>query len=347
MAERLGLYGRYYQHETTQATIMLAETATNQGIPVSMLARDVCRREVSGSWDNRVLSNKTHPYRHWVRTLNNVIWTSVPSLGEVQLAKQLGVRTSILINWETLVPEDEAVINHIDKVILPYRCVGKAIHKYWTLPSKPIMMPWDVPVALTKQPEHFRRHVTAYFPLYDSQPERSDCAVFDMMEKALSEVPDSCVLIACGRKWSLASRKAVKRLRSLYGPRTVAVIRPNMLQRLLLFARADVTVWAPRFESFGIVGLNSICMGTPVLSWDVRPQNEFLKPWKNAMLVPCKTDKNWIGVPEVVGGYGDFGECLIALLRDKALLARMKSTVLTGMESRKQQFLAGWEELLK
>jgi glycosyltransferase involved in cell wall biosynthesis len=121
-----------------------------------------------------------------------------------------------------------------------------------------------------------------------------------------------------------------------------------MLQRLLLFSKSDITVWAPKFESFGIIGLNSICMGTPVLSWDIKPQNEYLQPWKNAVLVPCVTRDNWLGVPQVENGcYSDFGDCLISLLRDRELLAKIKSSVLTGMDSRRKQFMAGWAELLK
>jgi glycosyltransferase involved in cell wall biosynthesis len=119
-----------------------------------------------------------------------------------------------------------------------------------------------------------------------------------------------------------------------------------MLQRLLLLSRADLTVWAPRFESLALIGLTSLCMGVPVISWDLRPQNEYLRGWKNSVLVPCESTENWLGVPEVKRGYAEFEESLVATLRDKALLAKMRSSAHVGLAARRKQFEAGWKGLM-
>jgi glycosyltransferase involved in cell wall biosynthesis len=183
--------------------------------------------------------------------------------------------------------------------------------------------------------------------MYDSQPQRVDQAIFRLMKKVLSETEGTNVLVSCGRSWSLSSRRIVKSMRREFGKRIVLALHPDVLHRLLLFARADLTVWAPRFESFGLIGLSSLCMGAPVISWDIRPQNEFLKGWKNSVLVPAKTKENWLGVPEVTGGYNEFGDMLVSTLRDKALIAKMKTHVLTGLDTRRRQFEAGWDQLIR
>jgi len=259
----------------------------------------------------------------------------------------MGVDTVLLLNWEEIARDDEHAILSFDKVIIPHRCIASALQRRWNLkPVAPVMMPWDVPVPITRR-ENGEPHkdLCAYFPMYDSQPQRLDQAVFSLMHKVLEETDNTNVMVACGRKWSLSSRRIVKELRKQFGGRIVLVLRPNILQRLTLFARADLTVWAPRFESFGLIGLSSLCMGTPVISWDVQPQSEFLKGWKNSVMVPAVTEENWLGVPEVKSGYTAFGDLLISTLRDKSLIAKMKNHTDHGLSNRRRQFEAGWGEL--
>lgn len=347
MAERLGIITRYLQHEVTHAAIHLAEMARDQGTPSTIYGVDPVRREVAKQWDSRVITQKQQHLDRWAQRCNRIIWTHVPEQAEVLRIQGMGIETVLLINWEALVPQHGMTALTFNRIILPYRCVANVLQRRWDLSKvQPVMMPWDVPVPHTRRaPGNLSRDLCVYFPLYDTLPARCDQAIFAMMRQVLAETKNTNVLVSCGRRWSLSSRRLVKRLRKVFGERIVLVLHPNILHRLLLFARADLTVWAPRFESFGLVGLNSLCMGAPVISWDVRPQNEFLKSWKNSVLVPAKTEENWLGVPDVKSGYQEFSEMLISTLRDRALIAKMKGSTLQGLDARRKQFEAGWQEL--
>jgi hypothetical protein len=272
---------------------------------------------------------------------------NIPRKRELLRIKNMDVETALLVNWEEPKPTHAATILSFDKLILPYRCVGHALQRHWQLENTtPIMMPWDVPVPISRRnTDEPHKNLCVYFPLYDTQPQRSDQAVFDMMHRVLAKVDHANVMIACGRKWSLSSKRIVKQLRKQFGDRVVLALHPNILHRLMLFARADLTVWASRFESLGLIGLTSLCMGAPVISWDMRPQNEFLKAWKNSVLVPAKTKENWLGVPEVTSGYSGFSDTLVSTLQDRALIVKMKKQVSTGLTNRRKQFAAGWTAL--
>lgn len=345
MADRLGIVTRYVQLEVTHAAIHLAEMARERGTPATIFGVGQVRREVAKSWDSRVITTKQQHLASWAQRCNRIVWTHVPKQSEVLHIQGLGVETALLINWEELAPSHQSAVLTFDKVIIPYRCVAHVLQRRWDLKKvTSIMMPWDVPVPFTQRDSGLHKRLCAYFPMYDSQPQRLDQAVFAMMHKVLSDT-DADVMVACGRRWSLSSKRIVKQLRKDFSSRVVLILRPNILQRLLLFSRADLTVWAPRFESFGLIGLNSLCMGAPVISWDIRPQNEFLKSWKNSVLVPAKTVENWLGVPEVKTGYKEFGEVLVSTLRDKALIAKMKNHTSYGLDNRRRQFEAGWSEL--
>lgn len=347
MADRLGIVTRYHQHEVTHAAIHLAELARDQGTASSIYGVGAVRRDVARLWDSKVVTPRQQDLADWAQQHNRILWTCVPSKSELLSIQEQGVDTALLVNWEELTQEHRKAFQLFDKVIFPYRCVSHVVSRRWDIKkTTPILMPWDVPIPHTRRDTNEpHKQLCVYFPMYDSQPQRVDQAIFRLMRKVLSEADDTNVLVACGRSWSLSSRRIIKSLRKDFGGRVVLALHPHILHRMLLFARADLTVWAPRFESFGLIGLGSLCMGSPVISWDIRPQNEFLKGWKNSVLVPAKTKENWLGVPEVVGGYNEFSDMLVSTLRDKALIAKMKTNALSGLEQRRQQFEAGWDQL--
>jgi len=346
MADRLGIVTQYQQSEVTQAAIHLAEYAKARGTRTTIYGAPQATRNVAKAWDAKVVTAKQSQLAEWAGHCNKIIYTNVPSQRELLAVQALGVETALLVDWERLLPEHRGVVLSFDKVLFPYRCVASAVARKWCLSRvRPILLPWDVPVPFTRARERVEpRQVWAYFPMYDTQPKRLDQAVFKLMYRILVEVPHANIRVACGQSWSLLSRRILKALRKDFGDRVDVVSHPNLMQRLLLFARSDLTVWMPRFESFALIGLTSLCMGTPVISWDMRPQNEFLRAWKNAVLVPVRTAENWLGVPEIQGGYGDFSELLIATLRDKPLLAKMRAQALSGLESRRKQFEVGWNK---
>jgi len=283
----------------------------------------------------------------WSHRCKRIIWTHVPPIRDIVHFNDAGIDTALLISWEELTEEDQAAVLTFNKIILPYRCVGHSLQQAWNLKvTNPVMMPWDVPVPITRK-ENRGPHdeLTVYFPMYDSQPQRIDQAIFGMMAKVLTATENTNIVVAVGRSWSLSSRRILKTLFKEFGSRITVIKQPDILKRLLLFAKADLTVWAPKFESLALVGLSSLCMGTPVISWDVRPQNEFLVAWKNAILVPAETTENWLGVPAVTSGYSEFADVLVATLRDKGLIAKMKEHTRNGLDCRRKQFEAGWKEL--
>jgi hypothetical protein len=345
MADKLGICTRYLQREVTYAALQLANSANRQGVPTYVIARGDCNRDVS-SWDAKVIDERGCRQR-WQPHCQHIIWTSVPEMAEVVAAQHCGITTTLLVNWEELRPEHEGVVRELTNVIVPYRCVLRALQAKWYLKNVRLhYMPWIVP-APPCQPNLLRKGLTVHFPLYDSQPSRADQVVFHFMERVLQEFGEARVSVACGHKWSRSSRSLLKRLKRDYNNRLITYAAPDPYERLALFAKADLTVWAPRFESFALIGLASLAMCTPVISWDIQPQTEYLQAWKNSVLVPCETNHNWLGIPEIVSGYPQFEEQLLATLHDRALLAKLKSSANNGLDTRRANFDTAWLNFLR
>ena len=345
MADRLGIYTRYHQHEVTHAALHLADLAVNTGIAVTLRACDVCLREVTPHWDARVKRGRPADFWDWANKCNKVLWMQPPHVQDVVMAQAAGIQAWIFVAWEDLRAEDIETLMHADKVVCPYACVANALIKQNTDMAR-VDMPWDVPIPLSPRRQTAARR-TLLFPLFDSQPQRVDGTIFYLMHDVLMSVPDICIRIGMGRGWSQTARRALKALQKQHGERITVVRNPRYLQRVALYAGADLTVWASKYESLGLVGLSSLAVGTPVVCWDIEPHAEYISNKRNGLLVPCELKDNWLGVPEVEPDYAVFKQYLLDLLHDEVLLGTIQQSAHVGMAERRERFMQGWRNLLQ
>jgi len=344
MSQSWGISLRYHQHEASWAALQLADLARDSGIPVKLYGSGVCKREMSPYWDARVTDGQKEPFEKWLEGCTRVIWTVPPTPAELTCAKQMGVVTMLLVDWELLQQEDEPQIRDIDTLILPHRCVAEAVCRWGSaMPAHfyPFLMPWDVLTPVTK-PREKESAPTIYVPLHDSQAAKSNLAVFNVIHGVLEQMPKVRAIVTGGARWSLRAVRAVRRLKRLHGDRFHFTKQPRPAERLEILGKAHLMVWPACYENFGLVGLDAISMGVPVVAWDVPPLTEFLQNQQNALLVPCQHRHNWLGVPCAIGDYTTFGRAVVSLLQNSQLLATMRATSRKGLQARKDQFMQMW-----
>ena len=56
----------------------------------------------------------------------------------------------------------------------------------------------------------------------------------------------------------------------------------------MLYGDHDLVLWPAEIEGFGLVGIESLYMGTPVIAYDIPPISGIITDGVNGMLVPCK-----------------------------------------------------------
>lgn len=346
MAELLGICTRYQQTEVAHAAVCLAEHAQATGFDVSLRADRVCLREVTPYWDARVHRANKDELLDWFDRCDRVLWTRCPDLVDIELAHNAGVEVWILAVWDELAPEDIPALVAADRIICPYACTAEALLRRNTDMER-ISLPWVVPVPVSPHSGVESPRLRVALPLFDSQPRRNDSSVFTLVHDLLIRVPHMDLTLGQGHGWSPGSRRALKELRRLHGPRITVVQHPKYLQRISFFAQADLTLWPSRYEGLALMGLWSTTVGTPVVAWDVQPQAEYLRHLRNSYLVPCELETNWLGVPEAVPQYEIFLEHTASLLHDRALLGRIQQSAVDGAADRKARFAIGWQTLLQ
>jgi len=349
MADRLGIVTRYFQHEVTQAAIHLAEVAEHISMRPTILARRVCRKEVSPYWDNRVINERKAEFNEWALQCSHIIWTAPPRAYELAWTKDHGIETILLAIWDELTAKHEVSAQMFDSIVFPYNCAANAVCKAWGGTGtewRPRLAPWDVPIPLGES-RPLPDTLTVFVPLFDSQPSRSSLPVFNVMEAIVRAMPEVHFIVASGTRWALRATRWMRRLCKIYPGRFRWVKQPNRLQRLSLYGASQLTLWPAVREGLALVGLASLCMGVPVVAWDIPPQNEYLHQNKNALLLPCDIQENWLGVPEAVVNWETMLADTLSLLQNRQLLQRMRLQTRIGLDARKQEFQASWESVLR
>jgi glycosyltransferase involved in cell wall biosynthesis len=143
-----------------------------------------------------------------------------------------------------------------------------------------------------------------------------------------------------------AALKDLRRLVQLGNGRVELFKGPSWEKHHLLFGQHDLVVWPTLFEDVGLIGLGSIYMGTPVLAFDMPLIGEYLKDGVNGVLVPCDLDYRWPGAAQVTPNYRVFGEYLESMLDRPEYLTKLRQSVHTGVQSRRDTFFTRWQKLL-
>jgi len=349
MSDQLGLVTRWFSDEITWASIHIAELAQQLGLRPTILARDICKKEISPYWDQRVVAERKTPFKQWASRCSHIVWTHPPSMAELAWAANRGIQTILLAVWEKLAPMHKEVIAKFDTVVFPYACAGEAVCRACGGTGSAFrarIAPWDVPIPFGTNSRIICDKIDIFVPLYDSQAKRNQRLLFDALESIVETEERARFTIASGTGWSLWAIRRLRQLCKTHPDQFICVERPTAMQRLSLYNTSCLTCWAAHYESLALIGLTSLCMGVPVLAWDIPPQNEYLRHKRNSLLLPCDLESNWLGMPNAVGNYALLIEALLSLLQNPRTLWKMKQATKEGLAVRKQQFQQTWESVL-
>jgi len=338
---RLGICTSYTHTDETCAAIQLADYAQAQGIRVTLWAEHRPTVPRFPAWDHAAVTSRQLPFDVWCRKCTHVIWTSHISQQRLATCRHYGVRTLAVARWDHLASLSTAT-THADCVISPYACVTRIIRRRSSVPVAELL--WDAPCPLTRSTTR-GDDTQILVPLFDEQLVRTPTAVFALLASVLRQTAAVSVTIARGGRWS---RQAVRELRSLvsrYPDRCRVARCDQWTDRLALFAAHDLTLWLAEFEGLASIGLWSLCMGTPVVAWNVPPQNEYLQHNRNSLLVGCRCRTEQWGLVRAMSDYPRMRGTLQQLLLDRAQLRYLQANAHLGLAARRNTFKEGWSQL--
>lgn len=343
----LGICTPYRFAEATYAALHLAAAAKQLKIETSMLTIDQrAVRPLDHYWDRQRLVWGNPLFTEWAERCHCVVMVIPPEHKRMLWLRQQGIRVVLVAAWHGLDPEDLLSMSNADCVLCPSSATYEMLRDRGL--GNCIRVPWDTMEPLYHKPTDYEITVPRLLlPVWDGNARRTELTSLDLLRVAMARNPTVQATVAYSSS-TFAGRSAAKlrRLRREFRGR-LSVARPkDLIERTTLFHNHDLTIWPTHAEDYGMIGLQSVLNGTPVLAFEFDPVNEVINS-RNGVLVPCRTLRHPYGALQANPDYDAMDHTLFHMLRDLPYLRDLQQTVLLGADQRRKTFLDGLKIALK
>lgn len=341
---RVGIRVPYQRSENTWLALQLASWLKTQGIVTSVLAIGACNDNVHPDWDNFVKSDMNYPFKEWVKKQSYVIWFGVASPSDIFQAKRSGQKIVMVASWEDNIYYN-SLFRHATKVIclspsLAHRLRGD------TNMRNIFYVPLDLPSftphkTLIIRPERPRVLLNLRGPKSGQFGSMLANTMSNLFEHIVAEwtiwVPRS---LLHDRAW-VSKTLEHKNSEGAYHFASKA----DWDTQRMLYSWNDLTLLPTLRGGHGSAIVISLLSGTPVITFDVPPANEYLSK-ENGILAPCQVEYNKEGLARMIPDLQRYETCITKALQQKNTLSKLKKHTSDWSEERRKLFKDGWLDVL-
>lgn len=286
-------------------------------------------------------------FTDWVRRQDKVIWTFVPQVEQITFAQRCNRTAVVVPMWHDLRPPFKRALKRADSVIALTKeahDLFSTIHKFKNSLYIPFT-PADPPIRKSEPVDP--KNVKVFIPWFDYNAICANSDFLDHLSYLLERMPDASVTAAVtSSKFLPAIARRFTTINKLTGGRFTILRSVPLAARAQLFAENDLTLFPAECDNFGFCSLSSIYCGTPVLSFGLPPQTDFIQQEVNGFLVKTKIDYDVHGVPYAVPNYGKLMAMLQALISEPWHIDRMNQKIMRNQHVRQNYFMRGWKSIL-
>lgn len=343
----VGIYTRYAHCDESYFALRLASFLQENGADFSVYSAGPMTR--LGVGFDRFVQDKTNiRFTDWVTNKSVVVWTHVPASEQLMWARKRGVRTIIVPLWQELRPPFRRAIRQADTVIATSKEARELFRDVYKFKNV-LLIPFDTGLPITKKKRKVDpRRVRLFLPWFDRNARCTQSSFLLQLERILCLMPQTYLTVSISSsKFAPAIGKFFKRLNNVTGGRVTTIRGSSLRERPRLFAQADLTIFPAECDNYGITGLTSLNLGTPVVSFAVPPQNDFIYTDINGVLVKTELDYDENGVPHANPDYLLFFEVVQALIAETELIDKLNNKVGHNLQSRRRSFDLGWNLFFK
>lgn len=343
----VGIYTHYAQCDQTYLAIRLAELLRSQGVDFSIYA-DNQPSKLKLSYDNQVVYKNKQRYSDWVKNHSAVVWTHVPKIEQINLAKRRGVLTVLAPMWQELVQPFRKAARQADHVIVMSTESRELFHGVYKFRNVSLI-PFDAGLPPTKKDTPVNpRKVKLFLPWFDKNARCSQNSFLDQLAYLLLHMSEMHLTVAISSsKFSPAIAKFFQRLNRKTEGRLILQRNIPVSARPAIYAAHDLTIFPAECDNYGLCNLTSICCGTPVLTLAVSPQTDFVYHDANGVLVKTKVDYDENGAPHASADYELFAEAIQTLVAEPKHIDRMNKKINYNLNARRKSFELGWQTILR
>lgn len=342
----IGIYTHYAQCDQTYFAVRLADFLRDKGADFSIYA-DNQPAKIFSRYDNKIVTKSKQSFTNWAKSKSVIVWTHIPRIEQINYAKRSGALTVLVPMWQEISAPFKKIVRQADHLVaLSTECreLFGSVYKFKNV----TLVPFDTGLPLTKKETSVNhRKIKLLLPWFDRNARCTQSAFLDYLAFLLARMPEAHLTVAISSsKFSPAIAKFFKRIGDKTG--RVTVLRNiSLTDRPALFAGHDLTVFPAECDNYGLCNLTSINCGTPVLTFAVSPQTDFIYPEANGILVKTKIDFDENGVPHAAPDYEKFSAALQTLIAEPRRIDNLNKKINYNLNSRRKSFELGWHSILR
>jgi glycosyltransferase involved in cell wall biosynthesis len=344
---RIGIYTHYAHCDEAYFTLRLVDLLRKNGADYSIYS-DSVPAKLSAAQDNRVVHKRRCKYTHWARDCSTIIWTHTPKIEQLNYAKRLGITTLVVPMWQDLVRPFRKVLKNTDHVIaLTTECreLFASVYKFKNV----TLIPFDAGMPVVKKTKQVNeRQVKIFLPWFDRNARCANSQFLNLLGYLLPKMPDARLTVAISSsRFAPGIAKFFQKLGQKTNGRVKLVRNIPLNKRPAVYTEHDLTIFPAECDNYGVCGLTSINCGTPVLAFNLSPQNDYIYPNTNGILVKTQIDFDDNGVPHAAPDYESLVTALQTLIAEPWHIDALNKQINYNLAARRKSFDLGWQTILR
>lgn len=344
---RIGIYTHYAHCDEAYFAVRLADFLKSQNVEFTLYSKTKPAKLHSG-YDNIVQHRHKMAYTRWLKSVSCVLWTHVPKTEQLNCAKRQNAQTIIVPMWQDLTQPFRKAMRTADHVVaLSSECreLFKTIYKFKNV----TLIPFDTGLPIVRKSDrNDEKAIKIFLPWFDKNARCTHSDFLAGLSWLLERAPEAHLTVAIS---SSRFSPAIAKFFKLLGARTsnrVRLIRNVALdQRPALYAAHDITLLPAECDNYGLCALTSVTCGTPVFTFAVPPQTDFIKSDANGFLVRTQIDYDENGVPHAGSNYDKLLDAVQAVVAEPWHIDALNKKTTHNLDVRRKSYVVGWRTLLK
>ena len=343
----VGIYTRYSHCDEAYLALRIASFLKEKGGDFSIYS-SVAPVSFKTGYDACVTHKAVKRFTDWAAGKATIVWTHVPPAEQIMWARKKGAQTVLAPMWQDLQQPFRRAIRRADTVVAlskASRDLFRDVYKFKNV----LFIPFDAGVPLVKKKKQVDpQKIKLVLPWFDRNARCAQISFLLQLERIVTLMPQAELTVCVtSSKFSPSISKFFKRLNNVTNGRVRVLRGVSFRERPLLFTSADLTVFPAECDNYGFIGLTSLNLGTPVVSFATPPQNEFIYSDINGVLVKTDIDYDENGVPHANPDYNNFAAVLQALIAEPEMLDKLNVRATHNLEARRRSFDLGWNLFFK
>ncbi|NDD53125.1 glycosyltransferase family 1 protein [bacterium] len=343
---RVGIYTHYAHCDQAYFCIRLVELLRSRGVEFDIYA-DNAPGKLKIPYDSAVTYRQNVKFTDWVKKQTVVVWTQVPKIEQVNYANRMNKLTILVPMWQDLVPPYKKVMRRADYLVAMSAECKELYRDVFNIKTS-VFIPYDAGLPVTRKESTVDpKNVRVFLPWFDRNARCANSDFLSSLAHLVEMMPNFELTAAImSSRFSPGVAKFFQTLNNKTAGRVKLLRNIPFYRRTTLYGAYDLTLFPAECDNYGFCGLTSVNCGTPVLSFAVSPQLDYIYPNENGVLVRTKSDYDENGVPHAVPDYAALTEVLQALIDEPRLIDNLSKKVSYNLLQRRKAFEGGWTKLL-